>query len=153
MGVTGSVSRSVASASLGFCSAGVQRNAITSLIMTPEARAGSIFAFFRTDLPLQDDTFSVASTAASVPFGRTANGWVEWKAADSFALKEIQQAEEELEPCSCLDRCLCNTHLANGSLVPRIDQLNPGVHKVLCVARGHRKAMFQRGGGNHRIAL
>ena len=41
----------------------------------------------------QDYTFSAPSTAAAVVLGRSANGRVEWKAADGRTLKEIQEAE------------------------------------------------------------
>ena len=41
----------------------------------------------------QDYTFSAPSTAAAVVLGRSANGRVEWKAADGRTLKEIQAAE------------------------------------------------------------
>ena len=48
---------------------------------------GTLFQF------TQDYTFSAPSTAAAVVLGRSANGRVEWKAADSRTLKEIQEAE------------------------------------------------------------
>jgi hypothetical protein len=38
-------------------------------------------------------SFSSPSTAAAVVLGRSANGRVEWKAADGRTLKEIQEAE------------------------------------------------------------
>lgn len=41
----------------------------------------------------QDYSFSSPSTAAAVVLGRSANGRVEWKAADGRTLKEIQEAE------------------------------------------------------------
>ena len=41
----------------------------------------------------QDYSFSGPSTAAAVVLGRSANGRVEWKAADGRTLKEIQEAE------------------------------------------------------------
>ena len=41
----------------------------------------------------QDYTFSAPSTAAAVVLGRSANGRIEWKAADGRTLKEIQEAE------------------------------------------------------------
>jgi Domain of unknown function (DUF4357) len=41
----------------------------------------------------QDYIFSSPSTAAAVVLGRSANGRVEWKAADGRTLKEIQEAE------------------------------------------------------------
>ena len=41
----------------------------------------------------QDYTFSAPSTAAAVVLGRSANGRVEWKAADGRTLKELQEAE------------------------------------------------------------
>lgn len=41
----------------------------------------------------QDYTFSAPSTTAAVVLGRSANGRVEWKAADGRTLKEIQEAE------------------------------------------------------------
>lgn len=41
----------------------------------------------------QDYSFSAPSTAAAVVLGRSANGRVEWKAADGRTLKEIQEAE------------------------------------------------------------
>jgi Domain of unknown function (DUF4357) len=44
----------------------------------------------------QDYSFSSPSTAAAVVLGRSANGRVEWKAADGRTLKEIQEAEAEL---------------------------------------------------------
>lgn len=40
----------------------------------------------------QDYTFSAPSTAAAVVLGRSANGRVEWMAADGRTLKEIQEA-------------------------------------------------------------
>ena len=48
---------------------------------------GGLFQF------TQDYTFSAPSTAAAVVLGRSANGRVEWKAADGRTLKEIQEAE------------------------------------------------------------
>ena len=50
---------------------------------------GGLFQF------TQDYTFSSPSTAAAVVLGRSANGRVEWKAADGRTLKEIQEAEAE----------------------------------------------------------
>ena len=41
----------------------------------------------------QDYTFSAPSTAAAVVLGRSANGRIEWKAADGRTLKELQEAE------------------------------------------------------------
>ena len=41
----------------------------------------------------QDYSFSSPSTAAAVVLGRSANGRLEWKAADGRTLKEIQEAE------------------------------------------------------------
>jgi Domain of unknown function (DUF4357) len=41
----------------------------------------------------QDYSFSSPSTAAAVVLGRSANGRVEWKAADGRTLREIQEAE------------------------------------------------------------
>ncbi len=41
----------------------------------------------------QDYSFSSPSTAAAAVLGRSANGRVEWKAADGRTLKEIQEAE------------------------------------------------------------
>jgi len=41
----------------------------------------------------QDYSFSSPSTAAAVVLGRSANGRVEWKAADGRTLKEIQEVE------------------------------------------------------------
>jgi hypothetical protein len=41
----------------------------------------------------QDYTFSAPSTAASAVLGRSANGRIEWKAADGRTLKELQEAE------------------------------------------------------------
>ncbi len=41
----------------------------------------------------QDYSFTSPSTAAAVVLGRSANGRVEWKAADGRTLKEIQEAE------------------------------------------------------------
>lgn len=41
----------------------------------------------------QDYSFSSPSTAAAVVLGRSANGRIEWKAADGRALKELQEAE------------------------------------------------------------
>ena len=41
----------------------------------------------------QDYSFSSPSTAAAVVLGCSANGRVEWKAADGRTLKEIQEAE------------------------------------------------------------
>lgn len=41
----------------------------------------------------QDYSFSSPSTAAAVLLGRSANGRIEWKAADGRTLKEIQEAE------------------------------------------------------------
>ncbi|WP_342617478.1 DUF4357 domain-containing protein [Rhodoferax sp. GW822-FHT02A01] len=41
----------------------------------------------------QDYSFSSPSTAAAVVLGRSANGRVEWKAADGRTLKELQEAE------------------------------------------------------------
>jgi hypothetical protein len=51
------------------------------------AMQGALFQF------TQDYTFSAPSTAAAVVLGRSANGRVEWKAADGRTLKEIQEAE------------------------------------------------------------
>jgi len=51
------------------------------------ALQGALFQF------TQDYTFSAPSTAAAVVLGRSANGRVEWKAADGRTLKEIQEAE------------------------------------------------------------
>ena len=48
---------------------------------------GALFQF------TQDYTFSAPSTAAAVVLGRSANGRIEWKAADGRTLKEIQEAE------------------------------------------------------------
>jgi hypothetical protein len=48
---------------------------------------GTLFQF------TQDYTFSAPSTAAAVVLGRSANGRIEWKAADARALKEIQKVE------------------------------------------------------------
>ena len=42
---------------------------------------------------IQDYTFSAPSTAAAVVLGRSANGRVEWKAADGRTLKALQEAE------------------------------------------------------------
>lgn len=41
----------------------------------------------------QDYSFSSPSTAAAVVLGRSANGRIEWKAADGRTLKELQEAE------------------------------------------------------------
>ena len=41
----------------------------------------------------QDYSFSSPSTAAAVVLGRSANGRIEWKAADGRTLKEVQEAE------------------------------------------------------------
>lgn len=41
----------------------------------------------------QDYSFSSPSTAAAVVLGRSANGRIEWKAADERTLKELQEAE------------------------------------------------------------
>jgi len=41
----------------------------------------------------QDYSFSAPSTAAAVVLGRSANGRIEWKAADGRTLKELQEAE------------------------------------------------------------
>ncbi|MDZ7937383.1 MAG: DUF4357 domain-containing protein [Rhodoferax sp.] len=41
----------------------------------------------------QDYTFTAPSTAAAVVLGRSANGRVEWRAADGRTLKELQEAE------------------------------------------------------------
>ena len=41
----------------------------------------------------QDYAFSSPSTAASLIHGRSANGRIEWRAADGRTLKEIQEAE------------------------------------------------------------
>lgn len=41
----------------------------------------------------QDYTFTAPSTAAAVVLGRSANGRVEWKAADGRTLKALQEAE------------------------------------------------------------
>lgn len=41
----------------------------------------------------QDYSFSSPSTAAAVVLGRSANGRIEWKAADGSTLKELQEAE------------------------------------------------------------
>jgi hypothetical protein len=41
----------------------------------------------------QEYTFSAPSTAASAVLGRSANGRIEWKAADGRTLKELQEAE------------------------------------------------------------
>lgn len=41
----------------------------------------------------QDYSFSSPSTAAAVVLGRSANGRVEWKAADGRTLKEVQAAQ------------------------------------------------------------
>ncbi len=38
-------------------------------------------------------TFSAPSTAAAVVLGLSANGRLQWKAADGRTLKEIQEAE------------------------------------------------------------
>jgi len=51
------------------------------------AMQGALYQF------TQDYTFSAPSTAAAVVLGRSANGRVEWKAADGRTLKEIQEAE------------------------------------------------------------
>jgi hypothetical protein len=51
------------------------------------ALGGGLYAFS------QDYSFSSPSTAAAVVLGRSANGRVEWKAADGRTLKEIQEAE------------------------------------------------------------
>ena len=51
------------------------------------ALQGALFQF------TQDYTFSAPSTAAAVVLGRSANGRVEWKAADGRTLKELQEAE------------------------------------------------------------
>ncbi len=51
------------------------------------AMQGALFQF------TQDYTFSAPSTAAAVVLGRSANGRVEWKAADGRTLKELQEAE------------------------------------------------------------
>jgi Domain of unknown function (DUF4357) len=48
---------------------------------------GGLYAFS------QDYSFSSPSTAAAVVLGRSANGRVEWKAADGRTLKAIQEAE------------------------------------------------------------
>jgi hypothetical protein len=48
---------------------------------------GALFQF------TQDYTFSAPSTAAAVVLGRSANGRVEWRAADGRTLKEIQEAD------------------------------------------------------------
>lgn len=48
---------------------------------------GGLFQF------TQDYSFSSPSTAAAVVLGRSANGRVEWTAADGRTLKEIQEAE------------------------------------------------------------
>ncbi len=44
----------------------------------------------------QDYSFSSPSTAAAVVLARSANGRVEWKAADGRTLKEMQEAEAAL---------------------------------------------------------
>jgi hypothetical protein len=49
--------------------------------------AGGLYQF------TQDYSFSAPSTAAAVVLGRSANGRIEWKAADGRTLKEIQAAE------------------------------------------------------------
>lgn len=41
----------------------------------------------------QNYTFSAPSTVAAVVLGRSANGRVEWKAADGRTLKKLQEAE------------------------------------------------------------
>ncbi|MEN9435840.1 MAG: hypothetical protein RIR09_495 [Pseudomonadota bacterium] len=51
------------------------------------AMQGALYQF------TQDYSFSSPSTAAAVVLGRSANGRVEWKAADGRTLKEIQEAE------------------------------------------------------------
>nr|WP_315465508.1 GIY-YIG nuclease family protein [uncultured Rhodoferax sp.] len=51
------------------------------------AMQGALFQF------TQDYSFSSPSTAAAVVLGRSANGRIEWKAADGRTLKEIQEAE------------------------------------------------------------
>lgn len=51
------------------------------------AMQGALYQF------TQDYSFSSPSTAAAVVLGRSANGRVEWKAADGRTLKEIQEVE------------------------------------------------------------
>ncbi len=51
------------------------------------AMQGALYQF------TQDYSFSSPSTAAAVVLGRSANGRVEWKAADGRTLKELQEAE------------------------------------------------------------
>ena len=51
------------------------------------AMQGALYLF------TQDYSFSSPSTAAAVVLGRSANGRIEWKAADGRTLKELQEAE------------------------------------------------------------
>ena len=51
------------------------------------AMQGALYQF------TQDYSFSSPSTAAAVVLGRSANGRIEWKAADGRTLKELQEAE------------------------------------------------------------
>ncbi len=72
----------------------------------------------------QDYSFSAPSTAAAVVLGRSANGRIEWKAADGRTLKEIQEAEAG-QVLSCIIPSRQNT------MISLIEQYRPEV-AALC---------------------
>ncbi len=79
---------STASADIGNSLSWSQRTQREDLLKTGVLQAdGAVLRF------TQDYVFSSPSTAAAVVLGRSANGRVEWKAADGRTLKEIQEAE------------------------------------------------------------
>ena len=59
-----------------------------------DLRARGVLAENGNELVLsQDYVFSSPSAAAGVLLGRSANGLLEWKAADGRTLKQVQEAE------------------------------------------------------------
>jgi len=79
---------STATADIGTSLSWSQRKLREDLLKTGVLRPdGSALRF------TQDFAFSSPSTAASLIHGRSANGRIEWKAADGRTLKELQEAE------------------------------------------------------------